>query len=127
MAEALALAIENQLQLVADGLKNKEIISLYKLLKTAIMKNEQFFLCLSDRKEFFKEHVYKPATLLGKELALVNQEPSLLTLKVTKLLLEIALIAVTMTGFVRNRFVFTLHVIDNQSLANLLNVFCVNI
>ena len=82
---------------------------------------------MCDRKDFFKDVIYNPITQLGKNLACVSVEPPLETLKQVRLLAEIVMIIVTKTGYLRNRFVFTVQIVDNLDLVNLIGCFCIGV
>jgi hypothetical protein len=49
------------------------------------------------------------------------------TLKHARLLMELALIVVTKTGYLRNQYVFTVSVADNVEIVKVVNAFCNNI
>jgi hypothetical protein len=60
-------------------------------------------------------------------MSTVHAEPPLEAIKTVRLLLEIALVIVTKTGYLCNRFVFTVNIDDNNDIVMLVNTFCTNI
>jgi len=126
MCETLCQALEHSV--TSNNETNSHVKKiLYKALRAAVIQNDEMFVLISDRNHFLKNVIYEPLTQLGHELATLHVMPPHDTLKHARLLMELALIVVTKTGYLRNQYVFTVSVADNVEIVKVVNAFCNNI
>lgn len=72
LGDSISMALEQTLRTTEGFLANKSVRALYKVMRRAIMCNEQAFTVMSDRKDFFKQLVINPAIELGMKLQVLH-------------------------------------------------------
>jgi hypothetical protein len=125
ICETLCLALEHQYQ--SDFTDSSVLKLLLKVLRKVISQNNEMFFFICDRNHFLRTIIFEPLTHLGHQLSNLFVMPPHDLLKHTRLLMELVLLIVTKTGYLRNQYVFTVQVADNLDLVKLVFAFCCNI
>ena len=96
---------------------------LYKFFLKAIISSDQFFDKFVDRREFLNQLVMRPLIQTGRTLKSMSIDNQVEILKRTRTLLKILLTWIAKTALVRNGHVFTLNILDNEELVELVQQF----
>ena len=118
VADKLLTAMD--LQVVGlQGTDLQAIKILYKFFLKAIISSDQFFDKFVDRREFLNQLVMRPLIQTGRTLKSMAIDNQVEILKRSRTLLKILLTWVAKTALVRNGHVFTLNILDNEELVEL--------
>ena len=122
VAEKLLSAMKHQIH-TCQGSDRQAIKTLYKFFQKGIISSDQFFDKFVDRRDFFNFIVLNPLKENGKLLQHMMVDNQIDVLKQTRTLFSILLTWVAKTALVRNGHVFTLNILDNEHLVEMVQQF----
>ena len=93
---------------------------MYKFFCKAIIASDGFFEKFVDRREFLNKMILNPLTDIAESLKNPGSDSQVETLKKARTLLIIILTWIKKTALVRNGYVFTLNILDNECLVMLI-------
>ena len=97
---------------------------LYKILLKGIIASDKFFENFVDRDDFFNKLVVRPLNDIALSLQNPPNDNQSEVIKRARIFLTILMVWMAKTPIIRNIHVFTLTILDNPEIVNLIQSFC---